>query len=132
MKTAEDAERLYNEVFAAAQAVETIAQAEATLKKTLQEYADELQAKYDELIANNKYTKDARAALDEALADGKEKILSAKSKTLGNSAKLQAIAALNKVETKSGCGGIIGFGSAAAVLGAAAIVFAATKKKKEN
>lgn len=132
VKTAEDAERLYNEVFAAAQAVETIAQAEATLKKTLQEYADELQAKYDELIANNKYTKAARAALDEALADGKEKILSAKSKTLSNSAKLQAIAALNKVETKSGCGGIIGFGSAAAVLGAAAIAFAATKKKKEN
>ena len=30
---------------------------------------------------------------------------------------MQAIAALNKVETKSGCGGIIGFGSAAAVLG---------------
>lgn len=132
VSTTEDVEALYNEVLAAAQAVETIEQAEASLKKALQEYADELQAKYDELIANNKYSKDGRTALDEALADGKAKILAAKSKTLGNSAKLQAIAALNKIETKSGCGGSIGIGSAAAVLCAAAAAFAATKKKKED
>ena len=132
VKTTADVEAVYNEVLAAAQAVETLKQAEESLKNALQGYADELQAKYDELIANNKYSKENRAALDEALADGKEKILAAKSKTLGNSAKLQAIAALNKVETKTGCGGTIGLGSAALVLGAAAVAAIAVKKKKEN
>lgn len=99
VKTADDVEKLYNDVLTAAQAVETLAQAQAALTQTLNGYVGELKAEYDKLVAENNYTEEQRALLDQTFEQGKTAILACTKKAAGNTAKLTAIAELRKVET---------------------------------
>lgn len=99
VKTAEDVEKLYNEVLAAAQSVETLAQAQAALTQVLNGYVEELKAEYDKLVAENSYTEEQLAQLSQAFDQGKANILACTKKAAGNTAKLTAIAELRKVET---------------------------------
>lgn len=98
VSTTADVEALYNEVLSAAKAVKTIAQTEAELKAALEQYVADLQKEYDELVKNNHYTEENKAALDAALAKGKNEIMAAKSKSAGNTAKLKAIGTLKAIE----------------------------------
>ena len=98
VSTTADVEALYEKVLAAAKAVKTIAQTEAELKAALEQYVADLQKEYDELVKNNHYTEENKAALDAALANGKTEIMAAKSKSAGNTAKLKAIGALKAIE----------------------------------
>lgn len=132
VSTTADVENLYNEVLAAAKAVKTIAQTEAELKAALEQYVADLQKEYDELVKNNHYTEENKAALDAALANGKTEIMAAKSKSAGNTAKLKAIGALKAVETtepKSGCSSsVASMGLGGLVLAIGAVVVALKKK----
>lgn len=132
VSTTADVEALYNEVLSAAKAVKTIAQTEAELKAALEQYVAELQKEYDELVKNNHYTEENKAALDAALANGKTEIMAAKSKSAGNTAKLKAIGALKAVETsepKSGCSSsVASMGLGGLVLAIGAVVVALKKK----
>ena len=132
VSTTADVEALYEDVLAAAKAVKTIAQTEAELKAALEQYVAELQKEYDELVKNNHYTEENKAALDAALAKGKTEIMAAKSKSAGNTAKLKAIGALKAVETsepKSGCSSsVASMGLGGLVLAIGAVVVALKKK----
>lgn len=132
VSTTAEVEALYEEVLAAAKAVKTIAQTEAELKTALEQYVAELQKEYDELVKNNHYTEENKAALDAALANGKTEIMAAKSKSAGNTAKLKAIGALKAVETsepKSGCSSsVASMGLGGLVLAIGAVVVALKKK----
>ncbi|MBR4420583.1 MAG: hypothetical protein IKT32_06840, partial [Clostridia bacterium] len=101
VETVSDVEALYSEIKANMEGVKTVAQTAKELQDTLKAYADDLQAEYDKLVEANKYSSENKAALDKALADGKAKILAAKSATLGNQEKIKAIAALKAVEVGS-------------------------------
>lgn len=132
VSTTAEVENLYNEVLTAAKAVKTIAQTEAELKAALEQYVAELQKEYDELVKNNHYSDENKAALDAALAKGKTEIMAAKSKSAGNTAKLKAIGALKAVETsepKSGCSSsVASMGLGGLVLAIGAVVVALKKK----
>ncbi len=132
VSTTAEVEALYEEVLAAAKAVKTIAQTEAELKAALEQYVADLQKEYDELVKNNHYTEENKAALDAALANGKTEIMAAKSKSAGNTAKLKAIGALKAVETtepKSGCSSsVASMGLGGLVLAIGAVVVALKKK----
>lgn len=132
VSTTAEVENLYNEVLTAAKAVKTIAQTEAELKAALEQYVAELQKEYDELVKNNHYSDENKAALDAALANGKTEIMAAKSKSAGNTAKLKAIGALKAVETsepKSGCSSsVASMGLGGLVLAIGAVVVALKKK----
>lgn len=132
VSTTAEVENLYNEVLTAAKAVKTIAQTEAELKAALEQYVADLQKEYDELVKNNHYTEENKAALDAALANGKTEIMAAKSKSAGNTAKLKAIGALKAVETtepKSGCSSsVASMGLGGLVLAIGAVVVALKKK----
>lgn len=132
VSTTADVENLYNEVLTAAKAVKTIAQTEAELKAALEQYVADLQKEYDELVKNNHYTEENKAALDAALANGKTEIMAAKSKSAGNTAKLKAIGALKAIETsepKSGCSSsVASMGLGGLVLAIGAVVVALKKK----
>ena len=133
VNTVEDVEKLYNEVLTAAQSVQTLAQAAAELKATLDGYASELKAKYDELVANNKYSKENRAVLDAAYKAGVDEINNAKSKAAGNTAKLKAIGAMNAVEVApaGGCNSNLSSVGLCCFLLAVALV-AIVLRKREN
>ena len=134
VKTADDVNNLYNEVLAAAKAVKTLAQAEQELKDTLNGYVGELQAEYDKLVKENSYTTENKAALDAALEDGKAKILAAKSKSAGSTAKFEAIGALNAIEASpadEGCSSSLStLGASGLALAVGAIVVALKKKEQ--
>lgn len=134
VKTTADVNSLYEEVLAAAKAVKTIAQTEQELKDTLNGYARELQAEYDKLVKDNKYTTENKAALDAALESGKTEILAAKSKSAGNTAKLKAIGALKAIEVSpadKGCSSSVStLGVSGLALAIGAIVVALKKKEQ--
>ena len=134
VKTTADVNALYEEVLAAAKAVKTIAQTEQELKDTLNGYARELQAEYDKLVKENKYSTENKAALDAALESGKTEILAAKSKSAGNTAKLKAIGALKAIEASpadKGCSSSVStLGVSGLALAIGAIVVALKKKEQ--
>lgn len=135
VSTVEEVEALYNEILGEMQAIPTLAQAAEELRATLEGYIAELQAAYDELVAQNKYTDENKAALDKALEDGKEAIGAASSKAAGNTAKLNAIAALKAIEAKpadsaGGCGSVAG--GLSVLMGAALVGAVVLNKKKED
>lgn len=100
-QSVEEVVAAYNAVKSEMEAIKTIAQVQEELQTALQGYVDELQAEYDKLIANNKYSAENREKLDGALASGKSTILACKSKTAGNQEKIKAIAALNAIEVQA-------------------------------
>ena len=132
VETVADVEALFNSIKAEMQAVPTLAQAEEELKAALNAYAQELQAEYDALVSANSYNKEGKAALDKALADGKAKILAAKSKTVGNQEKIKAIAALKAVEPGKdlkGCKSSMFTSAFASIFAAVACVLFIRKRK---
>lgn len=132
VNTTEDVERVYNEVLTAAKAVKTIAQTEAELKTALEQYVADLQKEYDELVKNNHYSDENKAALDAALANGKTEIMAAKTKSAGNTAKLKAIGALKAIEAsepEKGCSSsVASMGLGGLVLAIGAVVVALKKR----
>lgn len=133
--TVGDVDALYNETLAAMQAVPTLAEAEAQLKETLDQYVEELRAEYNALLEQYRYSDEAKAALDAALEEGIENIYDASSAAAGNTAKSRALTALRAVEGSPkglGTGAIIGIVAACVVVAAGAVTAAIliTKKKK--
>lgn len=133
--TVGDVDALYNETLAAMQAVPTLAEAEAQLKETLDQYVEELRAEYNALLEQYRYSDEAKAELDAALEEGIENIYDASSAAAGNTAKSRALTALRAVEGSPkglGTGAIIGIVAACVVVAAGAVTAAIliTKKKK--
>jgi len=137
VKNADDVNALYDEILAAMKAVLTKEQAAAELSAALEGYVGELQAEYDKLVAENKYSAENKEKLDKALEDGIAKIRAAKSKAAGNTAKSTALAAMRAIEKKGkGCkGSVAGTGIGLAVTFAVAgtvVAAAVVSRKKKN
>lgn len=139
VSTVEDVVALYESILAEMKAVPDIAQAAQELQAALEGYVSELQAEYDSLVENNRYTDENKALLDKALADGIAAIRAAKTKAAGNTAKSSALAAMRAVEkTEKGAGlpagAIAGIVIAAVVVVAAAVAATVVviKKKKQT
>jgi len=128
---------LYNSILASMKAVLTLEQQEAELKATLEGYVKELQAEYDKLVSENKYSSENKAKLDKALEDGIAKVRAAGSKALGNREKSAALTAMRAVEKKGkGCKGSVagtGIGLAVTLALAGTVVSAVcVSRKKKN
>lgn len=132
VNTVEDVEKLYNEVLTAAQKVQTLAQAAAELKEALEGYVAELKAKYDELVANNKYTKENREKLDAAYEAGVAEIKKATNKSAGNVAKLTAEGVMDNIEVApaGGCNSNLSSVGLCCFLLAVALVTIVLRKKE--
>lgn len=133
--TVEDVDALYNETLAAMQAVPTLAEAEAQLKETLDEYVEELRAEYNALLEQYRYSDEAKAALDAALEEGIRNINNASSAAAGNTAKSRALTALRAVEGSPkglGTGAVIGIVAACVVVAAGAVTAGVLIGKKKK
>lgn len=133
--TVEDVDALYNETLAAMQAVPTLAEAEAQLKETLDQYVEELRAEYNALIEQYRYSDEAKAALDAALEEGIQNINNASSAAAGNTAKSRALTALRAVEGSPkglGTGAVIGIVAACVVVAAGAVTAGVLIGKKKK
>ncbi len=134
VETIADVDAAYDAAMSAINATPTKAQAAAELKAALDGYVAELQAEYDKLTQENYYNEENKAKLDKALADGKTSIETAKSKSAGNTAKSNAIAALRAVETseapKDSCFGGIASSAMLSVLAMLGVCIIAKKKNR--
>ncbi len=133
VETIADVDAAYDVAMSAINATPNKAQAAAELKAALDGYVAELQAEYDKLTQENYYNPDNKAKLDKALADGKTSIEAAKSKSAGNTAKLNAIAALRAVESseqKESCFGGIASSTMLSVLAMLGVCIIAKKKNR--
>ena len=133
--TVEDVDALYDETFAAMQAVPTLAEAEAQLKETLDEYVEELRDEYNALLEQYRYSDEAKAELDAALEEGIENIYDASSAAAGNTAKSRALTALRAVEGSPkglDTGAIIGIVAACVVVAAGAVTAGVLIGKKKR
>ena len=133
--TVEDVDALYNETLAAMQAVPTLAEAEAQLKETLDQYVEELRAEYNALLEQYRYSDEAKAALDAALEEGIQNIYNASSAAAGNTAKSRALTALRAVEGSPkglGTGAVIGIVAACVVVAAGAVTAGVLIGKKKK
>ena len=133
--TVEDVDALYNETLAAMQAVPTLAEAEAQLKETLDQYVEELRAEYNALLEQYRYSDEAKAALDAALEEGIQNISNASSAAAGNTAKSRALTALRAVEGSPkglGTGAVIGIVAACVVVAAGAVTAGVLIGKKKK
>ena len=133
--TVEDVDALYNETLAAMQAVPTLAEAEAQLKETLDQYVEELRAEYNALLEQYRYSDEARAELDAALEEGIRNINNASSAAAGNTAKSRALTALRAVEGSPkglGTGAVIGIVAACVVVAAGAVTAGVLIGKKKK
>ena len=133
--TVEDVDALYNETLAAMQAVPTLAEAEAQLKETLDQYVEELRAEYNALLEQYRYSDEAKAALDAALEEGIQNINNASSAAAGNTAKSRALTALRAVEGSPkglGTGAVIGIVAACVVVAAGAVTAGVLIGKKKK
>ena len=133
--TVEDVDALYNETLAAMQAVPTLAEAEAQLKETLDQYVEELRAEYNALLEQYRYSDEAKAALDAALEEGIRNINNASSAAAGNTAKSRALTALRAVEGSPkglGKGAVIGIVAACVVVAAGAVTAGVLIGKKKK
>lgn len=135
--TVADVDALYENILASMKAVTTKAQAAEELAAVLEGYVADLQAEYDSLVKNYKYTSENKAKLDKALEDGVAAVRSAKTKAAGNTAKSGALSAMRAVE-KSEKGGLsagaiagIAVGGAAVVAGAVVAAVVVRKKSKK-
>lgn len=133
--TVGDVDALYNETLAAMQAVPTLAEAEAQLKETLDQYVEELRAEYNALLEQYRYSDEAKAALDAALEEGIRNINNASSAAAGNTAKSRALTALRAVEGSPkglGTGAVIGIVAACVVVAAGAVTAGVLIGKKKK
>ncbi len=133
--TVGDVDALYNETLAAMQAVPTLAEAEAQLKETLDQYVEELRAEYNALLEQYRYSDEAKAALDAALEEGIQNIYNASSAAAGNTAKSRALTALRAVEGSPkglGTGAVIGIVAACVVVAAGAVTAGVLIGKKKK
>ena len=133
--TVGDVDALYNETLAAMQAVPTLAEAEAQLKETLDQYVEELRAEYNALLEQYRYSDEARAELDAALEEGIRNINNASSAAAGNTAKSRALTALRAVEGSPkglGTGAVIGIVAACVVVAAGAVTAGVLIGKKKK
>lgn len=133
--TVEDVDALYNETLAAMQAVPTLAEAEAQLKETLDQYVEELRTEYNALLEQYRYSDEAKAALDAALEEGIQNIYNASSAAAGNTAKSRALTALRAVEGSPkglGTGAVIGIVAACVVVAAGAVTAGVLIGKKKK
>ena len=133
--TVGDVDALYNETLAAMQAVPTLAEAEAQLKETLDQYVEELRTEYNALLEQYRYSDEAKAALDAALEEGIQNISNASSAAAGNTAKSRALTALRAVEGSPkglGTGAVIGIVAACVVVAAGAVTAGVLIGKKKK
>ena len=132
--TVADVEALYRKYLEEAEAVETLAEAEASFQAAKQTKKDEIRAYADEMLKKNKYSKENKQKIEEYVSDAHAEIDAATNNKGINDAVTKAKNLINKLETKSGCGGCGGAFSisSAFVFLAAAGAAVVLKRKAEK
>ncbi len=132
--TVDDVNTIYDEFHTQAEGIETLTQAQDELVRYKDEKKQEVRAYADQMLKDNKYSKENKELIESYVTEANTAIDAANTKGAINTAVTTAKNRINNVEvSKGGCGGSIATGAMGiAVALAFGGVLLAKKSRKEN